>query len=152
MLSEVEKLKLFEGLCDELRSKSFDHSYSYESELKEHVVEVVRNYMKPYQGEVGVYEDKYLIEKVNAFGREQCPDISIEVGGQTFAAIELKLLRHYWGMARGIGQSIIDSARYKYVTIFAIDKREFEAQKHEFDEEIESSLWDNYRIRLIIRA
>jgi len=151
MLSDAEKLEFFEGLCQELQSKSLDKAYSAESELKQAVVEVVRSYVesKPYRDEVNVWEDNELIEKVNAFGRECCPDIAIEVSRQTLVAIELKLLREYWGLARGIEQAIIDSARYDYIIIFALDKRKFHAEKHESDAKISSELWNKHKIKVI---
>lgn len=71
------------------------------------------------------------------------------------AAIEVKLARKGTGLAdpvrASIGQSIIYSVQYPYVIAFVLNKgaKDF-TEKHWFDNEIKSSLWNNHRTRLII--
>jgi len=153
MLNEGEKKAFFEWLCDELRKHRFGRAYGHHDDLMAEVIEVVQEYRdaKAYGGKIGVYEDKWLIEKLNAFGVECVPDVCIKIHREPFIAIEVKLLQPGDSVRKGIGQAIVNWARYNYGIIFALDKREFKAQKHEFDKKIESSLWKNYRIRLIIK-
>ena len=152
VMNKKEELEFFEGLCRRLQEEPFEDTYPKEEDLKPYVVEVIKDYVNslPYKDKITVWDDIQFIEKVRALGREQCPDISIEIEREVFAAIEIKLLRQNWGLARGIGQAIISSARYHYGIIFGKDMRTYNTEKHEFDENIKSSLWENYRIRLIV--
>ena len=73
----------------------------------------------------------------------------METGKAAYVAVEVKLLRDYFSLARGIGQAIINSAKYQYGIVFALDLRR-PNEKHEFDDGLCASLWNNYRIRIII--
>jgi hypothetical protein len=73
---------------------------------------------------------------------------------EPFLAIELKLFKDGYGLARGIGQAIFNTKKYDYGIIFVADERKPEkddASKHVFDEEIKSLLWDSHKIKLIFQ-
>ena len=93
MLSNKERDPFFHGLCEALKTHSFDRQYSEESDITEHVVEIVRDYATAngYGHEIGVFKERGLIKKISAFGREYAPDVTVEADRQPFIAIEVKL-------------------------------------------------------------
>jgi hypothetical protein len=151
MVSTNQKMQFIDGLTDELTTHRFNGVYRIEADLHPGVVAVVKGYVAatPCGGNVVVRTDG--LNTITAFGRGYGPDIAIMVDDQPFIAIELKLLRDHYGVQRGVGQAVINSALYEYGIVFGLDKRA-PNQKHEFDQYLSSSLWDHYRIKLVVRS
>ena len=148
----MEKVDLFEDVCRELQvHPSLGANYQDERSLVNEIVRVIDKYIN----------DKNLpltaratnIESVKAFGREKSPDIVIDFQEKGFIAIEVKYRRTGdWALSRGIGQAVTYSVKYPYGIIFIRDSHDKDpADKHDYDDEIKSSLMSYYNIRLIIR-
>ena len=157
MISDNQKLQFLNGLCEELNTHGFAGNYAVERDLYTEIVRVVAAFCSagPYRDDMTAWDaDQWpdVVTKINAFGRESRPDVCVNLDGAPFIAVEVKLLRDYWGLQRGIGQAVVDSVAYEYGIVFALDKRKPNPGKHQYDDELTRSLWDSYRTRIVIRG
>lgn len=143
---------MFEAVCRELQvHPSLGANYRNEGSLINEIVKVIDKYIVDNELPLTVRDTK--IESIEAFGREKSPDIVINFQGKKFIAIEVKYRRTGdWALSRGIGQAVTYSVKYPYGIIFIRDSHDKDpTAKHDYDEEIKSSLMCHHNIRLIIR-
>ena len=158
MLQHFDATQIIDGLCEKLENAEFE-DYDAKSELLPEVGDIVAEYINTELGELASVwvegRDKGKIKSVWAFGTDLWPDITVEVRELPTVAIEVKLAKRDNGLAdpvtSAIGKALIYSAQYSYVIAFVLDRTKSDVYKHWFDSEIEARLWENHRIRLIIR-
>ena len=159
MMDYVDANQITEELCEKLYDTEFE-SYDEEGDLLLDVGNIVTEHINSNLGDFACVwvegRDRGKIKPVWACGTDFCPAIAIEVRELPTAAIEVKLARREDSLAdsirQAIGQALIYSTQYSYVIAFVLDRtNSSDLRKHWSDSEIEDLLWDNHRIRLIVR-
>lgn len=158
MLNIVEATEVVEGLCEKLADMEFE-GCDDENELVANVGDMVTGLMANALGELASVwvdgRDRGKIKPVWAYGTEYFPDIAIEVGEMPAVAIEIRLATREDGVAspvvEAVGRALMYSMQYSYVIVFILDRSESDLSKNWFNSEIESRLWDNHRINLVVR-
>lgn len=158
MLESFEATETIDGLCEKLTDTPFD-DYDDENDLLAEVGDLVTEYFDSQLGgfaSVSVEgKDRGKIKPVWAYGADLFPDIAVEVGGLPTLAIEVRLANREDGVATpvvdAIGRALIYSLQYSYSVVFVLDKSDSDVRKHWLDSEVGTRLWDNHRIRLIVR-
>jgi hypothetical protein len=158
MLPRFDAIEIVDGLCEKLQDTEFE-DYSSEDELLLEIGGMVTEYVDAELGELASVwvegQDKGKIRSVWAYGADFWPDIAIEVRELPVIAIAVKLAKRGDSLAdlvtSAIGNALIYSVQYSYGIVFVLDRTESDLRKHWFDGEIEARLWDNHRIRLVIR-
>lgn len=155
MISDNQKMQFLNGLCQQLTTHPFNGVYRTEPELLPVVVDVVKTYVAANSSDGRIQLGNPQDHIITAFRRNYRPDIAITLERQPFIALELKLLRGDYGVQRGVGQAVIYSALYEYGIEFCLDRRVPKknpgAGGHLADMYLQSTLWDHYRIRLVVR-
>jgi hypothetical protein len=157
MLQYFDATQLIDGLCEKLQNTEFE-DYQAEGELLLYVGDLVTEYVDTELGELASVwvkdKDKGKIKSVWAYGTDFWPDIAIEVRDLPMIAFEVKLAKRDSGLAEvvtsAIGKALIYSVQYSYGIAFVLDRAESDLRRHWFDSEIETRLWEDHRIRLII--
>ncbi len=148
----MKQVDLFEDVCRELQvHPSLGANYQDERSLMNEVVEVIDKYIGDNDLPLTVRATN--IEGIKAFGRGKSPDIVVDFQGKRFIAIEVKYrYTPDWALSRGIGQAVTYSVKYPYGIILVRDSHDKDPTfKHDYDDEIKSSLMRHHNIRLIIR-
>ncbi|MBM4463029.1 MAG: hypothetical protein FJ012_06780 [Chloroflexi bacterium] len=158
MLESFEATETIDGLCEKLADTQFE-DYDDENDLLAEVGDLVTEYFDSQLGgfaSVSVEgKDRGKIKPVWAYGADLYPDIAVEVGGLPTVAIEIRLANREDGIATpvvdAIGRTVIYSLQYSYGIVFVLDRSDSDVRKHWLDSELGTRLWDNHRIRLIVR-
>jgi len=158
MLNNVELTQVVDAICERLQETEFE-GYDREDELVSDVAGLVSELVDRALGEFGsvwvIGRDTGKVSPVLAYGADFSPEMVIGVGGFPVVAVEVKLARRDGGMvdpvAAAVGRALVHSVQYPYVIAFVLDRAKSELGKHLFDSEIETRLWDNHRISLIVR-
>jgi len=159
MLESFEATEIIDGLCEKLADTQFE-DYDDENALLAEVGELVTEYFDSQLGgfaSVSVEgKDRGKIKPVWAYGEDFRPDIAIEVGGLPTVAMEIRLANREEGVAApvadAVGRALIYSMQYSYSIVFVLDRSDSDVRKHWLDSEVGTRLWENHRIRLIVRA
>ena len=159
MLESFEATETIDGLCEKLADTQFE-DYDDENALLAEVGELVTEYFDSQLGgfaSVSVEgKDRGKIKPVWAYGEDFRPDIAIEVGGLPTVAMEIRLANREEGVAApvadAVGRALIYSMQYSYSIVFVLDRSDSDVRKHWLDSEVGTRLWENHRIRLIVRA
>lgn len=158
MLDSFEATEIIDGLCDKLADTQFE-DYDDENALLAGVGDLVTEYFDSQLGEFASVwvegRDRGKIKPVWAYGEDFRPDIAIEVGGLPTVAMEIRLANREEGVAApvadAVGRALIYSMQYSYGIVFVLDQSDSDVRKHWLDSEVGTRLWDNHRIRLIVR-
>ncbi|MCX5999469.1 MAG: hypothetical protein NTU41_07720 [Chloroflexi bacterium] len=156
-MNSLEATRIVDELCEKLQDTQFV-DFEKEDDLLAEVADIVSAYVSENLGELAVVwvegRDRGKIKPVWAYGTEFYPDIAIEVADVPAVAISVTLAGREGSMvdptASAIGQAIVYSVQYPYVIAFVLDRTESDLQKHWFDGEIQTRLWDSHRVTLII--
>ena len=157
MLNKVEATEVIDGLCERLQETEFE-GYEDETELLLDVGALITQYVSALFGDLASVwvegRDRGKIKSVWAYGTDFSPDIAIEMGELPVVAMEVRLAKRDNDaaelVAAAIGQALVCSVQYPYVIIFILDRSESKLHKHWFDSEIETRLWEDHRISLIV--
>ena len=158
MVNSFDATEVVDGLCEKLQQAQFE-DYDDEDQLLQDVGELVTEYI---EGQLGDFahvwvegRDRGRIKPVWAYGDDFSPDIAVEVGDLPAVAIDVRLGTRADGVAdpigAAVGRALIFSVQYSYVIVFVLDRSNSDARKHWFDGEIETRLWEDHRISLIVR-
>ena len=158
MLNNVELTQVVDALCERLQDTELE-GYDRADELILDVADLVSGLVDRALGDFGSVwvtgRDTGKVSPVLAYGADFSPEIVIGVGGFPVVAIEVGLAKRDGGVADPvaavIGRAVVHSVQYPYVIAFVLDRGKSELGKHLFDSEIETRLWDNNRISLIVR-
>jgi hypothetical protein len=159
MLESFEATEIIDGLCEKLADTQFE-DYNNEDDLLAGVGDLVTEYFDSQLGGFASVwvegKDRGKIKPVWAYGADLYPDIAVEVGGLPTVAIEIRLANREDGVATpvvdAVGRTLIYSLQYSYSIVFVLDQSDSDVRKHWLDSEVGTRLWDNHRIRLIVRA
>jgi hypothetical protein len=158
MLQSFEASETIDRLCQRLAETELG-AYEDESELLLDVGEIVTEQISGELGELASVwvsgRDRTKIKPVWAFGADFSPSITVEVGDLPTVAIEVRLASREDGTADpvgvAVGRALVYSLQYSYAVAFVLDRSGSHLHKHWLDSEIESRLWDNHRISVIVR-
>lgn len=157
MLNKLEATEVIDGLCERLQDTEFE-GYDSEDELLLYVGELVTELLSAAFGDLASVwvegRDRGKIKSVWAYGTDFSPDIAIEMGELPVVAMEVRLAKRDSDaaelVAAAVGQALVCSVQYPYVIVFILDRSDSKLHKHWFDSEIETRLWENHRISLIV--
>ncbi len=159
MLNIIDSTEVIDGICEYLRNVEFEELET-EEDLAAQIGDMLTEYLQPRLGELAVIAvaggDGGRIKPVWAYGADFTPSVAVEVRGMPAIAFDVRMANEHDELSDliglAVGRALVYSAQYSYAVALVLDMAKSDLRKHWSDGEIDTRLWDNHRINLMVRS